>query len=70
MKDNIETNSASFRIQLSSNWFRENDIISEALVVLEKPKRKWYKVFFQFLTIGFYQAPWEYKVKKYESKKD
>lgn len=36
MKDNIETNSASFKIQLSSNWFRENDIISEGLIVLEK----------------------------------
>ena len=44
MEDNPGTNNTSFKIQLSSNWFRENDIISEGLIVLEKPKRKWYKL--------------------------
>ena len=64
MEDNPGTNNTSFKIQLSSNWFRENDIISEGLIILEKPKRKWYKLLLQLLTIGIYRAPWEYKVKR------
>ena len=64
-------NNIDFKIQLDSNWFKENDILSEILVVLENPRRKWYKLLFQILTIGIYQAPWEYKVRRmYENKKD
>ena len=63
-------NNIDFKIQLDSNWFKENDILSENLVVLENPKRKWYKLLFQILTIGIYKAPWEHKVRRmYESKK-
>lgn len=63
-------NNIDFKIQLNSNWIKKNDILSETLLVLENPKRKWYKLLFQILTLGIYKAPWEYKVKKYESKKD
>lgn len=64
-------NQEHFTVQLTTNYFKENDVLSESLLVLENPKRKWYKLLFQILTIGTYQAPWEYKVKRiHESKKD
>jgi hypothetical protein len=33
-------NNIDFKIQLDSNWFKENDILSEIFVVLEKSKKK------------------------------
>ena len=64
-------NKTEFKIQLTTNWFKKDNILSEILLVLENPKRKWYKLLFQVLTIGIYQAPWEYKVKRiHENKKD
>ncbi len=41
---------------------RVNDVATR-LRVLENPHRKWYKIVLQILCIGFYQAPYEYKVK-------
>ena len=36
---------------------------SAKLKVLTDPKRKWYKVLFQYITFGLYKAPIQYKVK-------
>ncbi len=56
-----------FEIEVSKDSFVKSDILLQRencyLEVLEKPYRKWYKVLFQFITFGFYKAPWQYQVK-------
>lgn len=56
-----------FKLHFDTNWFQKGDILennrSIRLEVLEKPKRKWYHLFLQWLTFGWYKASWSYKVK-------
>jgi hypothetical protein len=59
-----------FKIILDSKW-NKGDVFCNELIVLEKPKRKWYKALLEFISFRYYIAPWEYKVKLLnESKKD
>jgi len=33
----------------------------EEFMIINEPKRKWYKRVIQFITFKLYKAPWEYK---------
>ena len=63
-----------FEIDLTDDWFKKDDIlelsihnsVGNKMVILSNPKRVWWKLVFQFLTLGFYKAPWTYKVKPLE----
>jgi len=62
----------SFKITLKENWMKKDWILytgSQELIVLTDPKRKWYKLLLQIITIGFYHAPYEYLVKPYDTSK-
>lgn len=70
MEDKPGINNQEFKIILDSKWNKE-DILSNELIVLEKPKRKWYKLLLEFISFRYYIAPWEYRVNLLnESKKD
>lgn len=61
----IEDN--TFKLVFKDDWLQEGDLIytGEAIQaeILEKPHRKWWKLLLQFITLRFYAAPWEYKVR-------
>jgi len=70
MEDKLGINNPEFKIILDSKW-NKGDILSNELIILEKPKRKWYKALLEFISFRYYIAPREYKVKLLnESKKD
>ena len=61
---------STFRIILKHNYFEKDKIIEVIardeiikLKVLQKPYKKWYRRFLQFITFGLYEAPYGYKVK-------
>lgn len=59
----------SFKINLSENHLKSADRFTTGeftYQALESPKRKWYKVLFQWLTLGFVKAPYEYQIKLVE----
>lgn len=56
-----------FKLTITENWSTNpfgylNNI--HQIRILESPKKKWYKKLLQFITLGFYKAPWEYRVEK------
>ena len=58
----------TFYIQFNENWFDEGSILqtnytTHKVVVLETPKRIWYKILWQWLSFGLYRCPYQYKVK-------
>lgn len=60
--------SKSLIVKFSDNWVKKDYILEAAngtiLRVLSKPRRKWYLMILQILTIGFYRAPYQYNVGK------
>lgn len=55
---NIENNTAEvINIEPTGNGFLYK------CQILGDPYRKWYKLFWQWLTLGLYQAPYEYEIK-------
>lgn len=57
-----------YYLQFDSNWYNEGDVIEGAFGikfrVLETPHRKWWKRTLQYITLGFYKVPCQYKVKR------
>lgn len=62
---NINQNSTFF-IEFRRDFFQKDDTIFRqteyVMEVLSVPKRKWYQVFFQYLSLGIYKAPYTYEV--------
>lgn len=61
------TGNKPFVIKFEESWIKKDSIIilpnTKIMVrVLETPRRKCYKLILQVLTLGFYHAPYEYKV--------
>jgi len=58
-------NNKTFEIQFVDNCFKLGDIV--LTVEGDKGKivrtKKWYKLFLQFITLGIYKAPYQYKIK-------
>lgn len=59
---------ASFTITFNSGWYpKKNDILELSngvrAIVIKNPKRKWYKLLLQYISFGWYQAPYEYPIK-------
>lgn len=56
-----------FNITFEQEWYKKGEIITGsediALEILSEPKRKWYHLLLQFITFGWYQASWSYKVR-------
>lgn len=59
-----------FYIKFPEDYAKSGDILGTCygaqLKVLEKPYKKWYKKLLQFITFGWYKAPYQYKVQLYE----
>ena len=56
--------SKTFKLTIKDNPYSKDDILYVgSATVLTKPKKVWYKVLAQWITFGFYSAPWEYKIK-------
>ena len=61
----------TFNIFLSEHSFCKGDVLgltttkdeSYEFIVLETPRKKWYKQLLQFISFGLYKAPYQYKVK-------
>ena len=64
----------SFYLVFSENYFQKGDILTNVmncnLRVLENPYKKWWKKLFQFITLGVYMAPTQYRCKVRELTKD
>lgn len=62
--------SPKFYIEFPEDYAKSGDILDTCYVaqfkVLEKPYKKWYKKLLQFITFGWYKAPYQYKVQLYE----
>jgi hypothetical protein len=62
---NLENNK-TFVIKFDSNYLTPTDVVigvsRRELKVLTKPKRPTAKLLLQYLTFGWYQAPWYYKL--------
>ena len=62
------TNKMTFELQFKEDWFKVNQIISTEenvkLVVLTKPRRKWYHKVLRFITFGLYKTSVYYKVRR------
>lgn len=61
----MKNKNTAFELQFNQGWFKPGDII--LTTVGEKGKiiqtKKWYKRLLQFITLGIYKAPYQYKVK-------
>lgn len=62
---NLENNK-TFVVKFDCNYFNPKDITlshdRKELRILTKPKRPTAKLLLQYLTFGWYQAPWYYKL--------
>lgn len=62
-------NRKTIYLTFNEGFFKPNETIEFDIEcefkaqVVGKPKRKWYLCLLEFITIGFYKAPWKYKVK-------
>lgn len=57
-----------FKVIFDQQWFNKDDVLTLAdgamlVVVTDTPKRTWWRVFLQWITFGWYKAPWYYTVK-------
>lgn len=63
----IDKKGKKFQLYLTESWYYNGDILepdntSSRIKVLEKPRRKKWQVFLQWITFGWYKAAWYYKV--------
>lgn len=56
-----------FTISFTMDYTKHQQLVSNndnyQLLMLENPYKKWYKILLEFLTLGFYKAPYQYKCK-------
>jgi hypothetical protein len=66
MKDLNSKN--TFEIIFYNDWFYTGDILEiekgVKVRVIKDPYKKWWKLLLQWITFGFYRAPYQYKVKQ------
>jgi hypothetical protein len=64
-------NNEKFKLIFDSDYFIKGDLLLVSnnikLEVKEDPHKKWWKILLQFITFGLYKAPYQYKVKLWES---
>ena len=53
----------SFYLLLDRNWFEVGDILNDKLVVISKPRTKWYHKLLNIITFGLYKVSIYYTVK-------
>jgi hypothetical protein len=55
-----------FKLNLENKYYNKNDIFigkaKSQFCVTSKPKRKWYLLILQYLSLKFYKAPWAYNI--------
>ena len=57
-----------FKIILDEEYFEKGDIVESVsmnpkLLVTSTPKQTWWRRLLQWITFGWYEAPWYYTVK-------
>ncbi len=55
-----------FKLYFSEEYFKSDDILVTESVkckVLSTPKSRWWLKLLQYVTFGWYKAPWYYKCK-------
>lgn len=52
-----------FYLLFDRNWFEVGDILNHNIVVISKPRTKWYHTLLNIITFGLYKVRITYKVK-------
>ena len=58
-----ETHGEHFYLRLDKNWFEVGDILNHNIVVISKPRTKWYHKLLNIITFGLYKVSIYYTVK-------
>lgn len=62
-EDLPETHGEHFYLRLDKNWFEVGDILKENIVIISKPRTKWYRRLLNIITFGLYKVSICYRVK-------
>lgn len=53
----------SFYLRLDRDWFEAGDILNDKIVIIGKPRTKWYHKLLNIITFGLYKISISYRVK-------
>lgn len=61
--DSPSTSGRTFYLRLDKDWFEAGDILNDKIVIISKPRTKWYHRLLNIITFGLYKISISYRVK-------